>query len=120
MTSFSVLRIFTGTADTFFRWKCKRLPEEIITTPALRLNYFNNAKIREKLDDSCLKQDKVSFTRRNVIKFSIIYEINIWSCDLNLDFTLKDCLFEAVKLTVNPDTKKYSYSGYGIGFDSRW
>ena len=113
------MRIFTGTADTFFRWKSKRLPEEIITTPALRLNYFNNAKIREKLDDSCLKQDKVSFTRRNVIKFSI-YEINIWSCDLNLDFTLKDCLFEAVKLTVNPDTKKYSYSGYGIGFDSRW
>ena len=96
------------------------MPEEIITTPALRLNYFNNAKIREKLDDSCLKQDKVSFTRRNVIKFFIIYEINIWSCDLNLDFTLKDCLFGGVKLTVNPDTKKYSYSGYGIGFDSRW
>ena len=42
-----------------------------------------------------------------------------WSQDLNADFTLKDHLFGAVKLTKNPDPDKYSYSGYGIGFDSR-
>ena len=39
--------------------------------------------------------------------------------NLNADFTLKDHLFGAVKLTKNPDPDKYSYSGYGIGFDSR-
>ena len=38
---------------------------------------------------------------------------------LNADFTLKDCLFGAVKLTKNADPDKYSYSRYGIGFDSR-
>ena len=39
--------------------------------------------------------------------------------DLNIDFNLKSCLFGAVKLIKNTDLDKYSYSGYGIGFDSR-
>ena len=39
--------------------------------------------------------------------------------DLNSEFTLKYCLFGAVKLTKNADPDKYSYSGYHIGFDSR-
>ena len=42
-----------------------------------------------------------------------------WSQDLNADFTLKDYLLEAVKLTKNADPDKYPYSGYGIGSDSR-
>ena len=35
------------------------------------------------------------------------------------EFSLKDCLFEAVKLTKNADTDKYKYSSYGTGFDSQ-
>ena len=38
---------------------------------------------------------------------------------LNTDFTLKDCLFAAVKLTKNTDPDKYVYIGNGIGFHSR-
>ena len=34
------------------------------------------------------------------------------------DFTLKDCLLGAVNLTENANPNEYSYSGYGIGFDS--
>ena len=45
--------------------------------------------------------------------------MNICSQDLSADFTLKNCLFGAVKLTKNANPNKYSYSGYGIGFDSR-
>ena len=37
---------------------------------------------------------------------------------LNAKFTLKDCFFGNVKITKNTDPNKYSYSGYGIGFDS--
>ena len=48
-----------------------------------------------------------------------MYELDRWSQDLNAKFTLKDCLFGAVKLTKNADSNKYSYSGCGIGFDSR-
>ena len=33
---------------------------------------------------------------------------------------LSYCLFESVNITKNAYTDKYSYSGYGIGFDSRW
>ena len=51
------------------------------------------------------------------VKF-IVYELNTWSKNLNVDFTLQDCLFGAVKLTTNADADKYFYSGYGVGFDS--
>ena len=43
----------------------------------------------------------------------------MWSRELNAKFTLKYCLFEAVKLNKNTNPNKYSYSGYGVGFDSR-
>ena len=36
---------------------------------------------------------------------------------MNADFNIKDCLLGAVKLTKNADPYKYSYSGYGVGFD---
>ena len=39
--------------------------------------------------------------------------------DLDTEFTLKDCLFGDVKITKSADPDKYSYSGHGIGFDSR-
>ena len=47
-----------------------------------------------------------------------MYELDRWSQDLNAKFTLKECLFGSVKITKNFDPNKYSYSGYGIGFDS--
>ena len=36
-----------------------------------------------------------------------------------VNFTLAGCLFGGVKLTKNADSDKYSYSGYGIGFDTQ-
>ena len=38
---------------------------------------------------------------------------------MNTDFTLNNCLFETFKLNKNPDSDKYKYTCYGIGFDSR-
>ena len=34
-------------------------------------------------------------------------------------FTIDNCLFGSLKLTKNADPDKYSYSGYGIRFDTR-
>ena len=34
-------------------------------------------------------------------------------------FTLSNCLFGSVKLTMNADPDKYKYNGYGLGFHSR-
>ena len=39
---------------------------------------------------------------------------------LNTDFTLGNCLFEAVKLTKNTNPDKCKYSNYGIEFHSCW
>ena len=53
-----------------------------------------------------------------MVNLFIVYELNIWTQDLNAEFTLKDCLLGAVKLTKNANPNKYSYSGNGTGFDS--
>ena len=67
----------------------------------------------------CLKQDKATFAPNNVMNLFIVYELDRCSQDLNAKLTLKDCLFGNVKITKDADPNKYSYSGYGIGLDSR-
>ena len=47
----------------------------------------------------------------------IVYELVVCPQDLNTDFTLKDFFFLEL-LTKNAYPSKYSFSGYGIGFDS--
>ena len=50
--------------------------------------------------------------------FFNVYELDAWPQDLNTDFTLGAWLFGGVTLTKNADGDKYSYSGYGTGFDN--
>ena len=52
------------------------------------------------------------------IRVFIVYKLDTWPEDLKSDYTLKDCLFGAVKLTKNANPDKYSYSGYSFEFDS--
>ena len=59
-----------------------------------------------------LKQDKATFTHRNMVNLFIVYELDTWSQDLNVLFTRKDCLFGTVKSTKNVDPDKYFYSKY--------
>ena len=85
-----------------------------------KLIWMNNSKIRLKFKGSCSKQEnKAPLTPNNVAKLFIVYAVDRWPWDLNIDFTLKDSLFGAIKLTKNADREKYKYSDYGIGFDSR-
>ena len=97
------------------------MPNESINPPytanhglSPKLLWMNNSRIRLEFKGSCLKQDKVTC----VVNF-IVYETDRWSKDLNTDFTIKDCLFGAVKISKNADPDKYSCLGYGSGFDSR-
>ena len=55
-----------------------------------------------------------------MVNFFIIYKLDSWPRNFDTDFTLGGCLFGGVKLTKNFDPDKYSYSGYGIGFYTRW
>ena len=58
----------------------------------------------------------MSFLHKNVENLNITHELDIYSRDLNIDFTLSNSLCPAVELSNNADTDKYGYSDYGIGF----
>ena len=81
-----------------------------------KLTFIYNGKIKVKLKGNCSKQEgKVSCSYRNVVNVFTVNELDSWLRNSNKDFTLGDCLFEAV----NVDLDNCEYSGYGIGFDSR-
>ena len=107
-----------------YAWKPKELSEENITTPATSDNSFasnlliHHSKIALNFEENCLKQDTVTFNHRNVVNLFFVYKLDIWLSDLCTDFTLKGCLFGAVKLTKKADPDKYFYSGYVIRIDS--
>ena len=124
-----VTRHFKKAANTnkITAWKSKGLSEESIKPPSMSdnslnagINYIDTAKIRVKLDESCFKQDKVSFTNKQVRSIYIFYEINLSPFNVGKDFASGNYLFGAVKLTKNDnDFDKYKYNVYGIGFDVR-
>ena len=79
----------------------KRNSCRISNSFAPKLTFIHvDAKVAENFEGNCLKQDKPSFTHTNVVKYFIFYELISWSRDLNDTFTLKDCLFEAVKIII--------------------
>ena len=66
-------------------WKFKDLSKKN-TEPSATLNnilnpaiYYNNnsAKIHRKIDESCLNANKVTFTSKAVLSFSIVYKMFI-------------------------------------------
>ena len=67
---------------------------------------MHNSKTALKFEENCLKQDKVSFTHRNVGKVSIVFELGTLARDSNVDFILGDCLVGAVKWNKNNDLDK--------------
>ena len=83
-----------------------------------KLAWISESRIRLRFTGSCLRQEFPTYTVNSVVNLFVVYELDRWSQDFNAKFTLKDCLFVGVKLTKNDNSNKYSYSGYGIGFDS--
>ena len=91
-----------------------------IKTPNQRitpsLEYYGTKAI-VRFNESCLKQDKVTFNHGKIINIYIVYELSMFR--FGSFFTLENCLFGAVSLTENAYIDKYKYSGYGIGFDRK-
>ena len=50
---------------------------------------------RAKFNESCLKQDKITYTHRTIVNIYIVYELT--PKVNNFDFTLGNCLFGAIK-----------------------
>ena len=85
-------------------WKPKGLSDQSIKPSSKSdyilnpgINYADNAKIRIKLDESCLKQDKLTFTHKQMVNIYIVYEINLWPLIVGKDFAFGNFLFEAAK-----------------------
>ena len=54
-----------------------------------KLIWVNNTRLRLKFKETCLKQeDKAPLTPKNVVNLFIVFELDIWSRDLNTDLTL--------------------------------
>ena len=101
------------------------MPNEIITSPFTSNKSLSSklvwciSRIKLKFKGSCLKQEgQAAFTPKNMVNFFIVYELDSQPQNFDTDFTLGGCLFGGVKLTKNGDPDKYSYSGYGIGFNT--
>ena len=86
------------------KWDCNFTPTFVDYHVLSDINFNGHSLINNNL----------SITEK-VINLYISYILSPWLRNLNTDFTLKNCLFGSV----NPDPKKYKYSGYGIGFNSR-
>ena len=69
-----------------------------------------NTKLRVKFHRSYLNQERVRFKHKKVVNIYIVYEISLWSYIKGAELVLQNTLFGA-------DPDKYSYSGYGIGFE---
>ena len=92
-------------------WQSKGLSDERINsiktpnyTITPNINYYGT-KTRVEFNGSCLKQDKVTFDHRKVLKTYIIYELAGSSSNDN-DSTVRSSLFGAVRLTKNADIDK--------------
>ena len=106
-------------------WTSKELSSKSTKPPSAPNNFLTpslkylGTKLRVKPNESCLKQDKVTYTHKTIVNIYINYEINIKDSTIIADPALENCLFGTVTLTKNADIDKYRYSGYGIGFDSK-
>ena len=82
-----------------------------------KLWWMNNSDIRVQHKGSSL-QDKVTFTATNVVNSLFVYKLDKLSKNINVDFTIKEFVFEVFKFTINADQGKCSYSLYSSVFDS--
>ena len=62
----------------------------------LGINYFDDFRIRVNFGGNCLKQEKVTFTQKQVVNIYIVCYINLWQFTVVQILTLENLLFGAV------------------------
>ena len=117
------IKYFTNTTRVK-SWKSNRMSKEIIENITKLDNNLVSTFVDPHLlldmdfNGDCLIKSDISI-RTKVINLHISYTLDPQLGNLNINFTLVNCLFRSVKLNKNADIGKYKYSGCGIGFDSR-
>ena len=79
------------------------------------------AGVRFSTDFFLYQKDKDLLTLENSPVINIYITYKTLAKNLNSEFTLRNCLFGAVKITNKSNTDKdmWRYNGYGIAFDSK-
>ena len=113
-----------GSGNYIYFWKSKGSSDERINSVTAsnysvtrKLSYYGS-NIRLKFNESCLKQDKATYSHGTIANIYIVYEIGK-NYNISSYPTLEKCLVGAVSLTKHADIDQYKYSGYGIGFDRK-
>ena len=80
-------------------WKSKGLSNEIIITPTTYTKItptlkYTGKEIDVKFDESCLKQDKITFNHGKIVSIYIVYDLK--STPNNFALTLEDFYLEQV------------------------
>ena len=98
------------------------MSKEFIKPPKSNKNILSplldSGQNRVKFNGDCLIQDQITHTPQTIVNIYIVYDITKKNSVSSYP-TLENCLFGSVKLTKNPDTDRYRYSGYGIEFDRK-
>ena len=117
------VKYFSGTTK-IDSWKSNGMSEENIENITESDSNFAQTFVDHHVlpdinfNEHCLINNNISIPKK-VINLYISYTLPPQLRNLNMDFTLNNCLFGSVKLTKNADPDKYKYSSYDIGFDSR-
>ena len=69
------------------------------------------------LSGNHFQQFKEDISNNIGIIFYCVYELDSISSSRDDTFTVQNALFGAMRITLNSDTSKYKYEGYGICFD---
>ena len=115
------IKYFSGTTRIEL-WKSNGMSEETIENiTKSNCNFSPTFVDHHVLPDinfngHCLIKNNI-FIPKKVINLYISYTLGSQPRNLNIDFTLGNCLFGSVKLTKNADLDKYKYCGYDIKFD---
>ena len=87
-----------GNTEKIPSWESKGLSDEVVkpiatssNSLAPELSSFIN-KIKVKFNGSCLKQDKITYTRGTIVNIYIVYKLS--SNRNNFDFSLENCFLE--------------------------
>ena len=65
-----------------------------------------------------MKQNKIGYAYGSVVNIYIVYELKNRTIS-SPDFTARNGLFGAIKITKDVNTSHYQYHGYGICFDGK-
>ena len=111
--------IGVGNGNYIYFWKSIGLSDERFNSNKItpELHYYGT-EIRVEFNESCLKQDKITYNHGKIVNIYTVYEISKNYSIITYP-ALENSLFGPVSLIKNADVDQYKYSWYGNGFDRK-